>query len=132
MTPPLRLLRLANPAVRAILGSPAHRLLSGRLVVVSYQGHRSGRSFRIPLRYAVSPDGRFVALAVRPEEKLWWRSFTEPASATLTVRRRRIEARGVLTEGEARERALAVYVARFPRSAHLVREAAIVEFTPEH
>ena len=32
---------------------------------------------------------------------------------------------------EARERSLAVYVARYPRSATLARDAAIVEFTPE-
>lgn len=99
--------------------------------MVSYRGHRSGRAFRVPLRYAAAPGGRFVALAVQPEEKLWWRSFTEPAPATLTVRRRRIETRGELAEGEARERSLAVYVARYPRSATLARDAAIVEFTPE-
>ena len=128
----LRLLRLANPVVRAVLNSRAHWLLSGRLVVVSYCGRRSGRSFRIPLRYAAFPDGRLVALAVQPERKLWWRSFAEPAPASLTIRRKRVEARGALTEGDARERALTVYVARFPRSAHLAQEAAIVEFLPEH
>jgi hypothetical protein len=125
------MLRLPNPVMRAVLDSRAHGILSGRLVVVSYRGHRSGRTFRIPLRYAASPDGRFVAIAVRPEQKLWWRSFAEPAPATLTFRGKRVETRGALSDGDARERALAVYVARFPRSARLARDAAIVEFTPE-
>ena len=72
---PLRALRLANPLVRVVLRSPVHRVLSGRLLVLSYRGHRSGRTFRIPLRYAETADGAFVAVAVRPDRKLWWRSF---------------------------------------------------------
>ena len=82
---PLRLLRLANPVVRAVLGSPGHRLLSGGLLVLTYRGHRSGRTFRIPLRYATMPGDRIVALAVAADGKLWWRSFSQPAPATLLV-----------------------------------------------
>jgi hypothetical protein len=127
--PPLRLLRLANPVVRAVLVSPAHRILSSRLLVFDYRGHRSGRSFRIPLRYAETTDGSVVAVAVRPERKRWWRSFAEPADATLTLRGVRVEAIGALAEGDDRERALEAYLARYPRAAELARDAAIVVFT---
>ena len=128
VAPPLRLLRLANPIVRALLDSPAHRLLSRSLVTVAYHGHRSGRVFRIPLRYAETTDGAVVAVAVRPEGKRWWRSFAEPADATLTLRGRRVGAIGALARGDGRERALEAYVARFPRSARLAHDAAIVVF----
>ena len=128
--PPLRALRLANPLARAVLRSPAHGALSGRLLVLSYRGRRSGRTFRIPLRYAETADGAFVAVAVRPERKLWWRSFREAADATLTVRGRAVAVRGALAAGGARDEALAAYVARYPRSARLVREAAIVVWCP--
>ena len=124
----MRVVRLANPLVRAILGSRAHPLLSGRLLVLAYRGHRSGRSFRIPLQYATTADGTIVALAVRPTRKLWWRSFAEPAPATLTLRGERIEVRGSLAEGAERETALAAYVERHPRSAGLAEYAAIVVF----
>ena len=113
----LRLLRLANPAVRAILGSPAHRLLSGALVVLVYRGRRSGRTFRIPVQYAELPGERIVALAVGPERKLWWRSFADPAPATLVVRRNERSVTGRLLDGEARRTALRAYLARFPRAA---------------
>jgi hypothetical protein len=122
------MLRIANPMVRTILDSRAHRLLSGRLVVLGYSGHRSEGSFRIPLRYADATDGGLVALAVRPEQKLWWRSFAKPSPATLTLRGRRIEAVGTLVEGDEREPAFEAYVARFPRSTELARDAAIVVF----
>jgi hypothetical protein len=124
----LRVLRPANPAVRALLRSRAHRLLSGRLAVLAYEGHRSGRTFEIPLRYAAAAEGRFVAVAVRPERKLWWRSFAEPREAGLLVRCERVRAVGRLAAGEARQQAAAAYVARYPRSQGLVRDAAVVVF----
>lgn len=115
--------------MRVVLDSPAHRLLSGRLLVLEYRGHRSGRPFRIPVRYAEASDGSLVAVAVRPERKLWWRSFAAPGQATLTLRGGSVEARGTLAETAARETALAAYLARYPRSAALASDAAIVVFT---
>ena len=114
--PPLRVLRLANPAVRAVLDSPAHRVLSGVLVVVAYRGHRSARAFRIPVRYSEMPDGRIVALAVQPERKLWWRSFVEPTPATILVRGSDRAVTGRLLQGDERRAALRAYVSPFPRA----------------
>jgi len=113
---PLRLLRLANPLVRGVLASPAHRLLSGALVVLTYRGRRSGREFRIPLQYAETPDGRVVALAVRPERKLWWRSFAEPSRAVLRVARTDRAVTGHVLQGQERRAAARTYLERFPRA----------------
>ena len=114
---PLRLLRLANPVVRAVLGSPAHRLLSGGLLVLTYRGHRSGRTFRIPLRYATMPGDRIVALAVAADGKLWWRSFSRPSPAMLLVRGTERAVSGRVLQGEERRAALRAYLERFPRAA---------------
>jgi hypothetical protein len=130
LPPPLRLLRLANPVVRGVLDSRAHRLLSGRLLVLEYRGRRSGRTFRIPLRYAETRDGSLVAIAVEPDRKHWWRSFGTSGLATLTLRGGSVEAHGTVAEGRAREAALDAYVARWPRSAALAAGAAIVVFAP--
>ena len=126
----LRILRLANPLVRAILDSRAHRLLSGRLIVLGYTGRRSGRPFRIPVQYAETATGALVVIAANPDAKLWWRAFAEPAAAILTLRGAPVHMRGVVATGDERERALEAYVGRVPRSAGLAREAAIVVFTP--
>lgn len=126
----LRVLRLANPLVRLVLESRAHRLLSGRLVLLSYRGHRSGREFRIPVRYATTPGGAFVAVAVRPRRKEWWRSFVPARPAMLTVRGERLRATGALADRDRRETALAAYLARYPRSAAVARDAAVVVFEP--
>jgi hypothetical protein len=105
-----------------------HRVLSGRLVVVEYSGHHSGRTFRIPLRFAPVTSDTVVAVAVQPQRKLWWRSFARPAPAVLRLAGSDVAAEGALVEGAARERALAAYVARFPHSAGLTRDAAVVVF----
>jgi deazaflavin-dependent oxidoreductase (nitroreductase family) len=126
----LRVLRLANPLVRVVLESRAHRLLSGRLVLLSYRGRRSGREFRIPLRYAETAAGAVVAVAVRPERKQWWRTFAAGERATLTRRGQRMGARGAVVEGDDRAAALHAYLGRYPRSRRVTRDAAVVVFEP--
>ena len=127
--PPLRLLRIANPFVRTLLGSRAHGLLSGRLLVLDYRGRRSGRRYRIPLRYAETGAGELVAVAVVPERKQWWRSFTEPAPASVLLRGSSVDVVGALASGDRRAAVLARYDARSPRSASWTRDAAVIVFT---
>jgi hypothetical protein len=108
-----------------------HGLLSGRIMLLVYRGHRSGRTFRIPLRYAEDEHGRLVALAVEPATKHWWRSFRAPAAAVVTVRRGERSVVGVLAAGRERDRALAAYISRFPRSRQLTEAGAVVVFEPQ-
>ncbi len=79
-----------NPLVRAVLRSPAHRLLSGRLLLVTYTGRRSGAQYTIPVQY--ERDGEALLVTVGwPERKLWWRNLREPGTrvgVTLAGRRR--------------------------------------------
>ena len=127
--PPLRLLRLANPFVLGILRSRSHRLLSGSLAVLEYEGRTSGRRFSIPLRYAETTDGRAVALAGDPGGKLWWRSFSEPHPAALLLRGQRREVVGTLARGGAlRDEARVAYAGRYPRTTGVIGDAALVVF----
>ncbi len=124
----LRVLRLANPLVRIVLESRAHRLLSGRLVLLAYRGRRSGREFRIPLRYAETDAGAVVALAVRADRKQWWRAFRTADPATLTLRGARVAALGLVAAGPERDTALRAYLDRYPGTAGLTSDAAVVVF----
>ena len=128
---PLRLLRLGNPAVRVLLRSRAHRLWSGRLLVLTYRGRRTGRTFSIPLRYAQTGGGELVVLAVVARRKLWWRSFAAaPTPASVLVGRRRVEVTGRLAHGRERESALASYVGRYPYARPFIRDAEVVVLSP--
>lgn len=66
--------------------------------------------------YAES-GGRVVALAAHPERKQWWRTFREPAPATLLVRGERRVVEGRLLDGEERRAALRSYLEQNPRTA---------------
>jgi deazaflavin-dependent oxidoreductase (nitroreductase family) len=126
----LRVLRLANPLVRRVLDSRAHPLLSGRLVVLTYRGRRTGRELRIPLRYAETPEGALVAVAVGPERKQWWRAFDGDAPARVRLRGAELSVEGRLVAGDRREAALEAYLDRYPRSRHLTWDAAVVVLEP--
>jgi F420H(2)-dependent quinone reductase len=74
-----------NPVVRAVLRSPAHRLASGSLVLLTVTGRRSGRRFTFPVGYR--QDGDTVTVAVGwPERKQWWRNLREEAPVGLVLR----------------------------------------------
>jgi hypothetical protein len=111
-----------------VLRTPVHPVLSGRLLVLTYRGHRSGATFTIPLRYAETADGHFVAAAVDREQKRWWQSFTKPRAATLLVRGTGFPVVGVVAEGARHDVAREAYIGRYPRSGRLLGDAALVVF----
>ena len=99
-----------------MLRSRWHGALSGSLMLLTYTASGSGRSFTIPVMYAVTGSG-FVALATAPDRKRWWRAFRSGAPATLRISGRDVGATGrLLSGGEARQ-ALTDYLTRFPRAA---------------
>ena len=76
--------RAINPLVRGVLRSPAHRLLSGHLALLTVTGRRSGRSYTFPVGY--HRDGDRVTIGVDwPERKRWWRNLREPAPVEIWV-----------------------------------------------
>lgn len=49
--PPAALMRVANPVMRRLLASRAHRLVSGQLLVLHYHGRRTGTRYDVPVGY---------------------------------------------------------------------------------
>lgn len=106
--------RLANSFVRAVLRSPAHRLLSDSLVLVTYTGRRSGRSFTIPVMYAEDGDDLLVYVG-HSVEKVWWRNLRRAASVGVRVRGRELAGTGAAIP--ATPEIESVYLGRFPKTA---------------
>ena len=69
-----------------------------------------------------------VAVAVRPEEKRWWRAFSDGGAALVTLRGEHLDVRGTVVEGGSREAALRAYLHRYPRSRRITEGAAVVVF----
>jgi hypothetical protein len=90
------LLRL-NPLIRGLLRSPLHHVLSGRVMLIDFEGRKSGRAFSIPVGYT-KIDSEFIVLISKPSTRSWWHNFREPWPAMLTIRRKRQRMEGIVVE----------------------------------
>ncbi|WIV66039.1 nitroreductase/quinone reductase family protein [Natrialbaceae archaeon AArc-T1-2] len=78
--------RVANPIVAAVLRSSFHPLLSRWLLVLSYEGRRSGRRYTTPVLYREVDDELY--LVTPAAYTTWWRNFGGGHPATVLYRGR--------------------------------------------
>ena len=71
---PEYLFRFINPFVKTLLNSPFHGLLSRSVLVLYFQGHRSGRALNTPVRYVRTGDSLTVITSTQGR---WWPNFVE-------------------------------------------------------
>ncbi len=68
-----------NPALKALLRSPLHRPISNALLVLSFQGRKSGKRYSIPVRYV--RHGHRLWLLTHSK---WWKNLRDtPVSVRL-------------------------------------------------
>lgn len=77
--------RCVNPAVRALLRSPLHPLLSKRLMLISVTGRRSGEVHTFPVGYTANPTNVIVGVGA-PSQKVWWRNLEAPSDVELLIK----------------------------------------------
>jgi hypothetical protein len=109
--------RVVNPVVRWVLRSPLHRLLSGWLAILAYQGRKTGRWHRLPCMYARDGQDLYIVPA-QPDRKVWWRNLRQPARVRLCLQGHDLEGTATATsDPEAVAAGLRRYLARYPRTA---------------
>jgi hypothetical protein len=74
----------ANGVVESVLKSPLHRLLSGKLALVSYQDDNGSTESTPPLQYADTHHG-IVVLVDEHDTTTWWRNFTTMGQAKVLL-----------------------------------------------
>jgi deazaflavin-dependent oxidoreductase (nitroreductase family) len=79
--PPRVLYRLLNPLIELIPHSPAHGMLSGRLILLTFYGRKSGRRYTIPVGYART-DGTLLL----GTEYRWWKNLRGGAPVEVRLR----------------------------------------------
>ena len=112
---------LDGPAVHdrvvlRVLASPAHRMLGRSLVALRVRGARSGRSYLLPVQYAVCGPG-LVVYPARPATKSWWRNLRQPAPVDVLLDGQWQPATGAVLppDSPGHRAALAAYRSRWPR-----------------
>jgi hypothetical protein len=104
------LLPAVNRLMRAWLRSGWHRPVSSTMMVLTFEGVRSGRTYSFPVGYAQDPEG-----LVSFTRFSWWKNFREERPVSLRLRGR--EARGTavaVRDPEAVAERLAYYLRRNP------------------
>ncbi len=102
--------RIVNPALKAILRSPVHRLASRRVALITYTGRRSGREYTIPCFYRDRGDEVTIAVGW-PERKVWWRNLTEEGGAVrLLVQGQELRGHAIVTRDPGRDALVRVRV----------------------
>jgi deazaflavin-dependent oxidoreductase (nitroreductase family) len=81
---PPRLARvLINALVRTVLRSPWHRLMSPRLLLLTFTGRKSGKAFTTPIRYV--QEGETLRLKVLVKYP-WWKNLREQPTVRVLLR----------------------------------------------
>ena len=103
-----------NTMAMAVLRSPLHGTMSKSLLVLTYEGRRSGKPYELPLQY-VEDRGTSYIWAGNADTKTWWRNFEAPASVVVRLRGRDVHAKASLVDDDRRRaELLRMYVDRYP------------------
>jgi deazaflavin-dependent oxidoreductase (nitroreductase family) len=109
--------KVLNPVMRGLLRSPLHGAMSGSMLLLTYTGRRSGRSFTIPVQYAREGND-IVVIPGRPQEKTWWRNLTDGGPVRLRVAGRDLagKATAVTDDRADIEAGIRTFLRRFPKA----------------
>jgi deazaflavin-dependent oxidoreductase (nitroreductase family) len=92
------ILRLWNPAMRVLLGSPLHWPLSRWFAILAWTGRRSGRRYSTPISYIREGNSVYATTADR-----WWRNLRGGAAVAIRIAGRWHSATAIaLPESESR------------------------------
>ena len=112
----IRLLRRCQPVVAGLLRSPLHRLASHELLLLTYRGRTSGRSYTLPLSYV--PVGEHLYLCTPNGESRWWRNLRGNVAVDLQLRGRAVRATAGVIDSTCREAldAFRRFLTTYPRT----------------
>jgi F420H(2)-dependent quinone reductase len=113
--------RFVNPLVRSILRSPVHGLLSRSLMLMTYSGRVSDRTFTVPVMYA-QHNGDLLVYVGRRHAKRWWRNLRGGAPVHVHIRGEDFAGTAHVVAGAPELRA--DYVDRFPHSRRALDDDA--------
>ncbi len=95
--------RTVNRALRVVLRSPAHKLVSGRFALITYTGRKSGREHTIPVLYRDKGDEVTIAVGW-PDRKIWWRNLVgEGGVVRLVIRGHELRGHAIATREADRD-----------------------------
>ena len=113
---------LGNSFVPRLLRSPLHFFISGRMMLVTFTGHKSGKSYTTPVEYCRDNE-RVIFFTQR--ERVWWKNLRGGAAVTVRIAGRDLTGQAqAITDDEAIRTAFACM---HPRATINPAEIVMVE-----
>ena len=87
-----------NPIMSWMIRSPLHFMVSKSMMLMTYTGRKSGKSYTTPMNY-LAINGSFYTNSYR--DRVWWRNLRGGAEVTLHLRGEEVPARAEVIEDQA-------------------------------
>jgi deazaflavin-dependent oxidoreductase (nitroreductase family) len=103
-----------NQAMKLVLRSPVHAMVSKNLLLITFTGRKSGKSYTTPVSYS-QQDGQVTIFT----HANWWKNLRNGAPVTLRLRGRDIQglAEPVAEDKQAIAEALSMHLREAPFDA---------------
>ncbi len=119
--------RWYNPLMRWLVRSPFHGLVSRGVLLITFTGRKTGRTYCTPISY--SQSGSLIQL-ISHRDRAWWRNFEGGAPVTVRLRGQDRPATASLVNA-SRDDLLRALCAVYPglpvtRAAQLLDESVLI------
>jgi deazaflavin-dependent oxidoreductase (nitroreductase family) len=85
---------VVNPLMKLLLRSPLHGLISDDLMLITFTGRKSGKTYTTPVGYIMMEEDTLMIFTESP----WWRNLDEVPEVTLRLRGERVQGRAEIIE----------------------------------
>jgi deazaflavin-dependent oxidoreductase (nitroreductase family) len=117
-----------NPIMRGLLNSPMHFFASKNMMLMTYKGRKSGKTYTVPMGYLENGDALYT---ISSRDRVWWRNLRGGAGVTLRVRGEDVQARAEAIEDEGQVATdLCSYFKAAPRLAKYMKIRINTDGTP--
>ena len=117
-----------NPIMRGLLRSPLHFFVSKNMMLMTYTGRKSGKSYTTPMNYLEIGD---VFYTISSRERVWWRNLRGGAQVTLRLEGKDMPAWAESIEDEAEvAKDLSLCLEKAPQLARYMKVGIDVDGSP--
>jgi len=91
-----------NSIMKWLIASPLHFFVSSNMMLITFTGRKSGKSYTTPVNYFAAEDenGAYYA-STSLAERTWWRNLRGGAEVTVLIKGRSLTAQAQVYEDQA-------------------------------
>jgi deazaflavin-dependent oxidoreductase (nitroreductase family) len=86
-----------NPIIRSLLRSPLHVFVSKNMMLMTYTGRKSGKSYTTPMSYLAVGDTLYT---ISSRERVWWRNLRGGRDINLRLQGEDVPAKAEVIEDQ--------------------------------